>query len=106
MSSHQLGKVNMHAYMKYKNTIAILYRAYVVSIKQNPDDKEIKKLNTILEESIFRLSTSSQSTLTIKMLNDLFTVEKKPSNAYGNNDVVIILSEEISNLIKNLALAS
>lgn len=106
MSSHQRGKVNMHAYMKYKNTIAILYRAYLVSIKQNPEDKEIKELNTVLEESVFRLSTSSQSTLTIKMLNDLFTIEKKPLNAHGNNDIFILLSEEISNLIKNLALAS
>jgi len=106
MSSHQRGKVNMHAYMKYKNTIAILYRAYLVSITQNHDDKEIKKLNTVLEESIFRLSTSSQNTLTIKILKDLFTVEKKLLNAYGNNDVDILFSEEISNIIKKQALVS
>ncbi|WP_410487373.1 hypothetical protein [Acinetobacter indicus] len=106
MSSHQRGKVNMHAYMKYKNTIAILYRAYLVSIKPIYDDKEIKKLNTVLDESIFRLSNSSQNTLTIKILTDLFTVEKKPFNANGNNDVNILLSEEISNVINNFALVS
>lgn len=106
MFSHQRGKVNIHAYMKYKNTIAILYRAYLVSIKQDKDDNEIKKLNTVLEESIFRLSTSSQNSLTIKLLKDLFTIEKKPLNTCGNNDVDIILSEEISNVINSLSLVS
>lgn len=106
MSSMQRGKVNMHAFMKYKNTIAVLYRAYLVSIKQNTSENEIKKLNAMLDESIFRLSTSSQNTLTIKILKELFTIEKKPLNIHGNNDLDIILSEEISNLIKNLALTS
>jgi len=106
MSSMQRGKVNMHAFMKYKNTIAILYRAYLVSIKQNTSENEIKKLNTILDESIFRISTSPENTLTIKILKDLFIIEKKPLNIHGNNDVDIILSEEISNIIKNLALVS
>lgn len=92
--------------MKYKNTIAILYRAYLVFIKQNTSENEIKKLNAMLDESIFRLSTSPQNTLTIKIVKDLFTIEKKTLNTYGNNDVDIILSEEISNIIKNLALVS
>lgn len=92
--------------MKYKNTIAILYRAYLVSIKQKNDDKEIKKINTVLDESVFRLSTSAQNTLTIKLLNGLFTIEKKPVNAYGNNDVEILLSEEISQIIYNQILTS
>lgn len=106
MSSMQRGKVNMHAFMKYKNTLAILYRAYLVFIKQNTSENEIKKLNAILDESIFRLSTSPQNTLTIKILKDLFTIEKKPLNVHGNNDVDIVLSEEISNIIKTYVLVS
>ena len=106
MSSHRHGKVNMHAYMKYKNTLAILYRAYLVFKRQNNDDKEIKKLNTIMEESIYRLSISSQNIMTIKILKDLFTIEKRPLNACGNNDIDILLSEEISNIIKYNVLVS
>lgn len=105
-SYQQESKLNMHAYMKYKNTIAILYRAYLVSVKQNNDDKDIKKLNTVLDESVFRLSSTSQNTLTIKILKDLFTVEKKASNDYGNNDVDILLTEEISQIIHNQILTS
>ncbi|WP_180012217.1 MULTISPECIES: hypothetical protein [unclassified Acinetobacter] len=104
--SHQHGKVNMHGLMKYKNTIAILYRAYLTFIEKKTNEIEIKKLNTILDESIFRLSTASQNTLTIKILKDLFTVVKKPQNAYGSNDVEVIFSEEIFNLIKSQALVS
>lgn len=104
--SHQHGKVNMHGLMKYKNTIAILYRAYLTFIEKKNDEIEIKKLNTILDESIFRLSTTSQNTLTIKILKDLFTVVKRPLNAYGSNDIEVIFSEEIFNLIKSQALVS
>ncbi|MDV5175964.1 hypothetical protein QM090_18010 [Acinetobacter baumannii] len=104
--SHQHGKVNVHGLMKYKNTIAILYRAYLTFIEKKTNEIEIKKLNTILDESIFRLSTASQNTLTIKILKDLFTVVKKPQNAYGSNDVEVIFSEEIFNLIKSQALVS
>lgn len=106
MSSPRHGRVNMHAYMKYKNTLAILYRAYLVFKRQNNDDKEIKKLNTIMEESIYRLSISSQNIMTINILKDLFTIEKRPLNAYGNNDIDILLSEEISNIIKYNVLVS
>lgn len=106
MPSSQGGKVNMQKFMKYKSALAILYRAYLVFIKQINDKKEIKKLNTVLDESVYRLSNSPQNSLTIKILNDLFTIEKKPLNAYGNNDVNILLSEEISNIIKAYILAS
>lgn len=104
--SHQHGKVNIHGLMKYKNTIAILYRAYLTFIEKKTNEIEIKKLNTILDESIFRLSATSQNTLTIKILKDLFTVVKRPLNAYGSNDVEVIFSEEIFNLIKSQALVS
>lgn len=103
---HQHGKVNIHGLMKYKNTIAILYRAYLTFIEKKTNEIEIKKLNTVLDESIFRLSTASQNTLTIKILKDLFTIVKKPKNAYGSNDVEVIFSEEIFNLIKSQALVS
>lgn len=106
MPSSQGGRVNMQEFMKYKSALAILYRAYLVFIKQNIDEKEIKKLNTVLDDSVYRLSNSSQNSLTIKILNDLFTIEKKALNAYGNNDVDIIPSEEISNIIKAYILAS
>lgn len=104
--SHQHGKVNIHGLMKYKNTIAILYRAYLTFIEKKTNEIEIKKLNTILDESIFRLSATSQNTLTIKILKDLFTVVKRPVNAYGSNDVEVIFSEEIFNLVKSQALVS
>ncbi|HCQ9537832.1 TPA: hypothetical protein OMP89_003189 [Acinetobacter baumannii] len=104
--SHQHGKVNMHGLMKYKNTIAILYRAYLTFIEKKTNEVEIKKLNTVLDESIYRLSTSPQNTLTMKILKDLFTVVKRPLNVYGSNDVEVIFSEEIFNLIKSQALVS
>lgn len=106
LSSQQRGRVNMQEFMKYKNTIAILYRAYLISVEMNPNENEIKKLNTVLDESVYRLRSSDQDSLTIKILKDLFTVVKKPLNAYGNNDVEIIFSEEISNVIKKQALVS
>lgn len=104
--SHQHSKVNMHGLMKYKNTIAILYRAYLTFIEIKTNELEIKKLNTVLDESIFRLSTTPQNTLTIKILKYLFTVVKRPLNAYGSHDVEVIFSEEIFNLIKSQALVS
>lgn len=106
LSSQQRGRVNMQGFMKYKNTIAILYRAYLISVEINPHENEIKKLNTVLDESVYRLRSSDQDSLTIKILKDLFTVVKKPLNAYGNNDVEVIFSEEISNVIKKQALVS
>lgn len=106
LSSQQRGRVNMQGFMKYKNTIAILYRAYLSSVEMNPNENEIKKLNTILDESVYRLRSSDQGSLTIKILKDLFTAVKKPLNAYGNNDVEVIFSEEISNVIKKQALVS
>lgn len=106
LSSQQRGRVNMQGFMKYKNTIAILYRAYLISVEINPNENEIKKLNTVLDESVYRLRSSHQDSLTIKILKDLFTVVKKPLNAYGNNDVEVIFSEEISNVIKKQALVS
>ncbi|ENX33411.1 MULTISPECIES: hypothetical protein [Acinetobacter] len=106
MPSSQGGKVNMQEFMKYKSVLAILYRAYFVFIKQNNDEKEIKKLNTVLDESVYRLSKSSQNSLTIKILNDLFTIKKKTLNDQGSNDVEISFSEEISNVIQRQALAS
>lgn len=106
LSSQQRGRVNMQGFMKYKNTIAILYRAYLISVEINPNENEIKKLNTVLDESVYRLRSSDQGSLTIKILKDLFTVVKKPLNAYGNNDVEVIFSEEISNVIKKQALVS
>jgi len=106
LSSQQRGRVNMQGFMKYKNTIAILYRAYLSSVEMNPNENEIKKLNTVLDESVYRLRSSDQGSLTIKILKDLFTVVKKPLNAYGNNDVEVIFSEEISNVIKKQALVS
>ncbi len=106
MPSSQGGKVNMQEFMKYKSVLAILYRAYFVFIKQNNDEKEIKKLNTVLDESVYRLSKSSQNSLTIKILNDMFTIKKKTLNDQGSNDVEISFSEEISNVIQRQALAS
>lgn len=106
MPSQQTGRLNMDSYMKYKNAIAILYRAHLVSVEKNSDEKEIKRLNTILDESIYRLQSSGQNALTIKILKNLFTIVKKPLNTYGHNDVEIVFSEEISNVIKNHALVS
>ena len=106
LSCKQRGRVNMQGFMKYKNTIAILYRAYLISVEMNPNENEIKKLNTVLDESVYRLRSSDQGSLIIKILKDLFTVVKKPLNAYGNNDVEVIFSEEISNVIKKQALVS
>lgn len=90
MSSQQRGKVNMHGFMKYKNTIAILYHAYLIFVQMNTNGNEIKKLNTILDESIFRLRSTPQNTLTIKILKDLFTIVKKFLNAYGKNVMLIL----------------
>lgn len=106
MSSQQRGSLNMYGFMKYKNTIAILYRAYLVSVEMNANENEIKKLNTVLDESVYRLRSSNQDSLTIKILEDLFTVVKKPLNTSGNNDVEVFFSEEISNVIKKQALVS
>lgn len=106
ISSQQRGRLNMHGFMKYKNTIAILYRAYLALVEMNANENEIKKLNTVLDESVYRLRSSDQDSLTVKILKDLFTVVKKPLNTSGNNDVEVIFSEEISNVIKKQALVS
>ena len=106
LSSQQQCRLNMQEFMKYKNTIAILYRAYLLSVEMNSNENEIKKLNTIIDESVYRLRSSDQSSLTVKILKDLFTIVKKPLNAYGNNDVEVIFSEEISHTIKNYTLVS
>lgn len=106
MSSLQAGRLNMQVYMKYKTAIAILYRAYLISVEKNIHESEIKRLNTILDESVYRLQSTGQDSLTFKILKDLFIIVKKPLNAYGKNDVEIIFSEEISNVIKNHALVS
>src|SRR5690606_40335486 len=94
MPSSQGGKVNMQKFMKYKSALAILYRAYLVFIKQINDKKEIKKLNTVLDESVYRLSNSSQNSLTIKILNDLFTIKKKTLSDQGSNDIEISFRSE------------
>ena len=106
ISSPQAGRLNMQVYMKYKTAIAILYRAYLISVEKNIHESEIKRLNTILDESVYRLQSTGQDPLTFKILKDLFMIVKKPLNADGNNDVEIIFSEEISNVIKNHALVS
>lgn len=106
ISSPQAGRLNMQVYMKYKTAIAILYRAYLISVEKNIHESKIKRLNTILDESVYRLQSTGQDPLTLKILEDLFMIVKKPLNADGNNDVEIIFSEEISNVIKNHALVS
>ncbi|MEV4849941.1 hypothetical protein [Acinetobacter lwoffii] len=106
ISSPQAGRLNMQVYMKYKTAIAILYRAYLISVEKNIHESEIKRLNTILDESVYRLQSTGQDPLTFKILKDLFMIVKKPLNAYGKHDVEIIFSEEISNVIKNHALVS
>lgn len=106
MPSLQGGKVHMQEFMKYKSALAILYRAYLVFIKQNIDEKEIKKLNTVLDDSVYRLSNSSQNSLIIKILKDLFTIEKKTLNDQRSNNIEISFSEEIYNIIQRQALAS
>src|SRR5690606_18236 len=60
MCSQQHGRLNMHGFMKYKNTIAILYRAYLVLVEMNANENEIKKLNTALDESVYRLRSSNK----------------------------------------------
>jgi len=72
----------------------------------NANENEIKKLNTALDEPVYRLRISNQYSITIKNLKNLFTVVKKPLNTSGNNDVEVIFSEEISNVIKKQALVS
>ena len=106
ISSPQAGRLNMQVYIKYKTAIAILYRAYLVSVEKNIHESKIKRLNTILDESVYRLQSTGQDPLTLKILKDLFMIVKKPLNVDGNNDVEIIFSEEISNVIKNHALVS
>ena len=106
ISFPQAGRLNMQVYIKYKTVIAILYRAYLISVEKNIHESKIKRLNTILDESAYRLQSTGQDPLTLKILKDLFMIVKKPLNADGNNDVEIIFSEEISNVIKNHALVS
>lgn len=106
ISSPQAGRLNMQVYIKYKTVIAILYRAYLISVEKNIHESKIKRLNTILDESAYRLQSTGQDPLTLKILKDLFMIVKKPLNADGNNDVEIIFSEEISNVIKNHGLVS
>lgn len=106
ISSPQASRLNTQVYMKYKTAIAILYRAYLISVEKNIHEIEIKRLNIILDESAYRLQSTGQDPLTFKILKDLFMILKKPLNAYGNNDVEILFSEEISNVIKNHALVS
>lgn len=72
----------------------------------NANENEIKKLNTALDEPVYRLRISNQYSITIKNLKNLFTVVKKPLNTSGNNDVEVIFSKEISNVIKKQVLMS
>lgn len=106
MPSKQIGRLNMGEYMKYKSVIAILYRAYLVYVDNNTNEHGIKKLNTILDESVYRLQSNEQNSLTFKILKNLFTIMKKPLNAHGHNDVEVIFSEEIFNIIKHHVLVS
>lgn len=106
ISFPQAGRLNMQVYIKYKTVIAILYRAYLISVEKNIHESKIKRLNTILDESAYRLQSTGQDPLTLKILKDLFMIVKTPLNADGNNDVEIIFSEEISNVIKNHGLVS
>lgn len=106
MPSKQIGRLNMGEYMKYKSVIAILYRAYLVYVDNNTNEHGIKKLNTILDESVYRLQSNEQNSLKFKILKNLFTIMKKPLNAHGHNDVEVIFSEEIFNIIKHHVLVS
>lgn len=104
--SQQRGSVNMHGMMQFKNTISILYRAYLVFVEKNTDEAQIPELNAVLDQTLIKFSLAQEATLTFKVLKDLFTVSKLPLNNQGNHDVEIIFSEEIINMIKSLALKS
>lgn len=86
--------------------ITLFFYYYLISVEMNANENEIKKLNTALDEPVYRLRISNQYSITIKNLKNLFTVVKKPLNTSGNNDVEVIFSKEISNVIKKQVLMS
>jgi len=86
--------------------ITLFFYYYLISVEMNANENEIKKLNTALDEPVYRLRISNQYSITIKNLKNLFTVVKKPLNTSGNNDVEVIFSKEISNVNKKQVLMS
>lgn len=94
--------LNSFGYMQVKNSIAILYRAYLVFIKKKTDEKELKELNKILDVTLMKLSLNGSDAGFITILDGLFVIKKLEANDEGNNDAEVHFNEEISDLIKML----
>lgn len=98
--------IQITPYVKFKVTISILYRAYLTFIKSNTQEKLIKQFDADLEKTLRSIIQHPNEAYSTKILDDLFTIVKKPRNTLGNHDVDVFFSEEITDLIKSLALKS
>lgn len=93
-------------YMQVKNLIAILYRAYLVFIKNEPNEKILKRLNRDVDIALMKLSLNGSDAGFLTILDDLFELKKLPANENGHNDAQVQISEQLKELIQRLILKS